>query len=481
MTKILEPYGASQSARRFHGTAMLIIVLSYLAVLVIPQRSYDIYLAYGRAAIIAAAAIYFWNYRLSGGIEVRLVIYYAAWVLISRILNTDYYLQNELDLVITRFLCAVVLPVGVILEREERERLLDVLIAVSGAFFLVGALLGIYACVFGVYFYVGPESTSFGIDSSYLLDYFYYVVAFGTNRTVSAVWFYLELCFMVYEFFKCRNKLWRIPICLAGFVFYLTIGLCFCRSIKFAVCINAAMLVVLGIMGIKKKLSPILKLVLMAAASLAVMVCVYKSFDVLNSGLAAIYNSMDVQIERTSDAFMMPEYFDTVENGQTLADTRDLGKSVSNMSLRGEIFASVIPTMKLDPMRLVIGKYSSKIMDIPRQFMSYPFFHMHNYLIQVLMLTGILGFALVLVFSVLIVVKCIRYFFSSDEKATLHSKMLIMPLAGYFMYGMMEVLMFTLSADDRAPTDFRELVFFLLCGIFLGYYKEVFPGKKKNV
>ena len=177
---------------------------------------------------------------------------------------------------------------------------------------------------------------------------------------------------------------------------------------------------------------------------------------------------------------MSPGFRERASGGQVFEDPRDLKKSVSNISQRGEIFASVIPTFKDDPARLFIGKYSNKIMDIPHKYQSHPYYHMHNYLLQTLMLTGLVGLMLVLGFTVLMVIKMIRLFFSQHPEATLAVKTLTLPLSGVFVYGMFEIVLFTQSADERAVTDFRELFFFLLAGIFLGYYYEIFPPRKKG-
>ena len=96
------------------------------------------------------------------------------------------------------------------------------------------------------------------------------------------------------------------------------------------------------------------------------------------------------------------------------------------------------------------------------------------------MLTGIVGFLLALAFTVLMVIKMIRLFFSRHPHATTAVKTLTLPLSGIFIYGMFEIILFTASADDRSVTDFRELFFFLLAGIFLSYYYEIFPAKKRS-
>ena len=480
--QILQPGAGERAFRRTLAFFAAAFLLFYMVVPVAPLRWHDLYVAYGRGAIFAMAGIYFFVCRLRGKIEVRLVVYYTIWVFVTRLLNTDLYLQNELDLVISRILCCVILPVGLLLEPEERLRLLDVIAVCAGLFYLVTALLGLYACIFGVYFYVPPENVVFGIDDNSLFyTNFVYIIAWETIRNISAVWFYLALCMMLYAFSRVRSALLRVPIALAGFVFLLAIAFCRCRTINFAVSFNAAMLVLLW--GIpfwrKKKSAP--RAVLAAILVLAAIPAMYKSFDLLTAGAAKLYNAMDVQIERTADAYMGTTYLEETADGQNFEDPRALKDSLSNLSNRAEIYASVLPTLREDPTRLLIGKLSSKIMLIPRKYLSYPYFHMHNYLLQVLMLTGLPGLALVLAFSLLLIWRAVRLFFS---KAPTTVKLLVLPVSGILFYGLFEIILFTQSADNRALTDFRELFFFTVAGIVLAYSYEFSPaggGEKSGV
>ena len=456
------------------------LILFYLVCPAAPLRWADLYASYGRTAIIAMAAIYFFRARLSGVIEVKLVLWYAIWLFLTRLFNTDLYLQNEYELVVSRVLCGVVLPLGLILEEKERRVLLDIVIAVAGAYYFVTALLAVFACVFGVYFYLPPEGVVFGIDNSFYGNSFAYIVAWETSRTIAAVWFYLGWGMMAYEFFHCKNRLWRIPICLAWFVFHLAVAFCFCRSIKLAISINTAMLMILlGIQWFRKK-KPALRLALIALIAALSLVLCYKSFDWLNAGTAAVYNSLDVKIERIADQFMGEDYRERTADGQDFEDTRDLGESLTNMSRRSTIYKSVIPTLKADPMRLLIGKYSSKLMDVPHMFQDFPYWHMHNYLLQVLMLTGLVGLLLAAAFSVSLVVRMVRLFFTDNPGADLSIKVLTLPLSGVLIYGMFETILFTASADERALTDFRELFFFLVAGMVLAWSYELAPAKKRR-
>ncbi len=454
------------------------LLFFYMVCPVAPLRWSDLYASYGKTAIIAMAAIYFFHARMKGVIEVRLVIYYTLWLFLTRLFNTDLYLQNELDLVISRILCCVMLPVGLLLEPKERRVLLDVVIAGAGAFYFVTALLGLFACIFGVYFYIPPENVVFGINTPFYQSEFSYIVAWQTNRTISSVWFYLAWCMMAYEFFRCKNRLWRIPICLAWFVFHMAIAFCHCRNIKLAASVNAAMLAILLGMHLFRTRPAVLRTALATILAAASLLLCYKSFDWITAGTAAVYNAMDVKIERTSDEFMAQSFREANADGQVFEDSRDLKESITNMSRRSNIYASVIPALRDEPMRLLIGKYSSKLMDGPHKYQDFPYYHMHNYLLQVLMLTGVIGLLLTAAFSVLLVIRMVRLFFS--PQAEISVKLLTLPLAGVLIYGMFETILFTASADQRALTDFRELCFFLLAGMVLAWSYELAPGKRRS-
>lgn len=461
--------------RRRHALAVLAILCFYMLCPVAPERWGYLYESYGKFVIVAVAAIYFMRRGIRGSAEVKLVVWYAIWLFVTRLLNTDYYLTNELDLVLSRVLCCVVLPTGMLLDGGERARLLDLMAAVLGLFYLAAALLSIYACFFGTYFYIPPEGVVFGIDYP---DYFNHLVILNTNRTLSAIWLYIAWCLMTYEFFNCRGRLWRIPIVLAWLVFLVAIALAYSRTVKLAVGVNLAMLLLLWGMRSLRIRSRALKGLALAAMLLLTVPAVYKGFDLVTGGMSSLIVLVGADEDRPSDEFIN---YREAEHG--LSDPRTISDSASAESARSQIYRSFLPTLRQDPLRILIGKYSDKLMDIPHTMMIYPFTHMHNYLLQTFMLTGAPGFLLVLAFSVLMVWRCVRLFFSKAAAATTAVKSLVLPVTGLFMYSMLDVLMFTGSPDLRSmTTDVRELFFFLICGVVLAYSYELYPDRpgKRN-
>ena len=164
-------------------------------------------------------------------------------------------------------------------------------------------------------------------------------------------------------------------------------------------------------------------------------------------------------------------------SGVDFSDDRDLKEDISNLSERTQIFASFIPTLKTDPKRILIGSFSDKLMNIPNSFIDFPvpFTHMHNFLLQVFMLTGLPGFLLVVCFCILLVLRMIHLFFTRDQRVSLAEKTLTIPLAGILLYGMFEIVIFTSCSDTRAPTDMRELSFFIIAGMVLGCSHDILP------
>ena len=305
---------------RFHAFMTAALLVFFMVSPAAPEHWSALYSVYGRCAIIAMLALYFWKCGLRGTVEVKLVIWYAIWLFVTRLLNTDYYLENEFDLVLKSFLCAAVLSTGLVLDSAQRRHFFDIVIAIVGGFYFIVAILAITACFLGIYFYIPPENIPFGIESYYMYAAFYFIAPFGTNRTISAVWFYIASCLMVYEFLNCRRKLWRIPIVFAWLVFYIAVALAFCRSIKLAMCVNAAMLVILGGMKLIKMKSNTLKALLIAVLALVSMPLVYKSFDLTVSATQAAYDWLDPDVERISDPYVgrgqVQEFGDTRERFQ---------------------------------------------------------------------------------------------------------------------------------------------------------------------
>lgn len=448
----------------FHTWAVFIIFCFFMLCPVAPYRWNDLYdFFYGRNFIIITLALFFFMGRLNHRLEVNLVIFYALWLMATRFLNGDHYLTREPDLILTKFLCAAMLALGPMLDKEGRRRFLNFFCAAVGIFYFVSGALAIVVDLLGTHIYLPPENVLFGLEEEWHL---HYINVFNTNRTISSLWFYIAFCMMLYQFFACRNKLWRIPIAIAGLLFYVAISLAFSRTVKMICAVSVAMLAMLlalKYLPLKKLWQKAAVLVLCAALFLPLTL---KSFDWTASLMTDVSSLLISETTDGADAA-----------GVDFSDNRDLGKDISNLSERKQIFASFIPSLKLSPRRIFVGCFSDKLMSIPNLFIDFPipFLHMHNFLLETFMLTGLLGFLLVVFFCLRLLLRMLHLFFTSDQRVSLADKVLTIPLAGILLYGMFEVVIFTACSDRRAPTDMRELSFFIIAGMVLACSYEVLP------
>ena len=96
--------------------------------------------------------------------------------------------------------------------------------------------------------------------------------------------------------------------------------------------------------------------------------------------------------------------------------------------------------------------------------------HYHNFLFQLLIVTGLPGLLLAGAICLLLVVKTIKLFFSKDTRASLAVKTLCLPVTASLIYYLFEVSLFT-------EIDVRPLYAFLFFGLLLGFYHDLYPRK----
>ncbi len=453
---------------RWHAVLVFLVFCFFMVCPVAPERWADLYTFYGKTLVVAVIALALYIKGFSFTAEVKLVWLYALWLLISRMLNSDMYMVRESDLVLTKFLCAAVLATGLVLDAGQRRRFMNWFCLAVGLFYFCSGLLAIAVNLLDTYIYIPPEGVLFGLDEPWNL---HYINVFNTNRTISSLWFYIALCLMVYQFFACKRKLWRIPIVIAAVLFYVAIGMCFSRTVKVITSGSVAMLVILlafRYLPMKKLWQQCLTVLLCAALLIPLS---FKSFDWLSSLMSDVSG---ILISETAE--------DGEESsGVDLSDDRDLKEDLSNLSERRQIYASFIPSLKADPKRILIGSFADKLMNVPNTFVDFPipFTHMHNFVLEVFMLTGLPGFLLVAGFCLLLLIRMLHLFFTKDSRISLAEKTLTIPLAGILLYGMFEVVIFTACGDRRAPTDMRELSFFIIAGMVLGASHDILPRLPK--
>lgn len=430
---------------------------------------------------------YYFFRRLRDGIEQKLVAAYAVWFFITRLLLGDFWLRQnmEFDVVCELAVSSVILPVGKLLDGEGRRKVLNWLSLGLSIYFFPLGIIGLYAFFARKMIYnpmtgatVAAVTQTSGFDRLNITD---------LNPNISAFLYFLMFFLMVYQFFCCRKKLWRIPAAVSAVVYYLLMVVTFSRNVMITFSVCLAMLVILPVLkaltGRKKWLQALaVALVLVIVVPLGVM-----SFDatadlsskIISANIAgqstvaaptAALESPALGLSPLSAGAAAPAASPTVAE-DAFTDDRDLGEDLMNLAGRDQIFKGAVTSVMQEPLRLLRGALYDHVLDITNKSLKHPHYHYHNYLLQVFGLTGLPGLVLVLVFSVLVAIRMIQVYFSADPRLGLPVKILTIILTGYFLYGMAEIPMFGF-------TDARSYPFFLLAGIFLAYSYEVYPPKE---
>ena len=118
------------------------------------------------------------------------------------------------------------------------------------------------------------------------------------------------------------------------------------------------------------------------------------------------------------------------------------------------------------PRVLLFGSSGGSLMSRTNELLQDTKAHVHNFLLQSLMLAGIPGLLIVLTLLFFLFAAAFRLCFGG--RAPLSSAVLSLPLFATFVYGQFEAGFFNF-------TDARTLFFYLMCGLMLGEYKKYYP------
>ena len=244
-----------------------------------------------------------------------------------------------------------------------------------------------------------------------------------------------------------------------------------------AMCAAVAMLGMLLVLRRLAGKSVRVKAVALAVTAAVLLLASYKGYGLVQaafSRLAAVCTVESVQTE----PFAPAEDAEPAAEAAADSDETEQPAFVENRSLfdltgRTDIWRYGFITLKNDPTVLLRGGLvddymrASNALNPETEYKQ----HMHNFLLDSLMLTGLVGLVLLAVFTVLLVVRMVRLFFAPDTQVGFEKKMLTLPLAAILLENTMEAVIFRY-------TDPISICFFLVAGVFLAYSYELLPEKK---
>ena len=484
-----------EAARQwFYAAGVFALLCFSLLRLIAPQRGADLFDAYGSVLFAVLFGVFLARWGLTSEVCVRLYLVYLVWLLVSRWLNGDVYLFIDRGQVYDNMISFLLFSLGVILSPEGRRRLLNVLTVVYAGFFVLFSLLGLFVAVTNTYIHVPPENVWITIrESGNPLPLLNLLSSF---RLVGAARLFLSWGLLGYQVVRTRKTWLRILLVLGMIVLHAAIALCFSHTIWIALSLCCGMFVLLlGLRGLRMR-SAVLRTLLLAAVSVLAILASYKSLgfilehrETLSAELAPRFAQFYEARERKID----PEYFgiaapepqsaeyeisrssreEIAQSGDIYLETPRGYNQILTLSWRTLIWESVFYCARKNPALLLRGQLSKGLMNTTNNYL-YGVYrlpkqpNMHNSLLQVLMLTGLPGFLVLLAWTLLIVIRMVRVFFSRADAVPFSFAFLTIPMAGVLVFCMMEYELF--PARDSSTE-----VFLLIAGVFLGMYREYFP------
>ena len=443
--------------------------------------------------IFVAAVLY--ARRFCRAIEHRLMLAFLLWFYLTRLMNGDYSLINEYIFLEDLCLMLPLTLLGLSLSAEERRRFLDWFSAVVGGFYF---LLGVVALVLFVRrtILINPvNQISVGVYSS---EGFQRLNLFDVNPCITAYWYLAAFYLMVYQFFACRNRLWRIPIVLAALVDAGVIACTYTRSVKLGIALSLGLLCAYLIGRRIKSSRKLLRLPALFLACLAATLLFYEVSDLGAVGLSRLsYRLYPLQVAQpqaaepaaaegkaTAARFdARPQLLSAKSSVQDLdentpiwvdkvVDPRKWSGNLDRISsARITVWRSAYLALKIDPSVLWRGKLLKDSMTLSNPFTPHNPFHYHNVPLQALMTTGIPGCLLVTALMLIVLWKALRLLFSHDPRIPLAVRTLALPIVGVQFYSLLEIGIYT-------ATDLRALYYYILSGLLLGFYRDFFPKER---
>ena len=426
-----------------------------------------------RYAAFAAAFImlYYVIKRFKDGRGVKILTLYALWVLLTRIISGCFFNEDDLLFSTGMFVCVLSLALAYQFDVKKRQALLNVLTIVFIGIITFVSAIGVYAALIQK-----PVDIDFFGKTLNAADFRYQEGVLrlriaDAHPNISACWVFLCIFLLVNRFFSSGNIIIKLLVVLAIITDYLAMALTNCRTIYMCFAICAGMLAALLVLNRHNYVKTSSKILVLVLSIAVVSPLAYKSVDISLKGINYISMRIAAESEITDGEGIAGEDDTLYENSRgTIWD------DTSTLKPRIIIWKSALETVKQEPLRLVIGSSKEKLTDISNELNVLPGFeivHYHNMFLNILMLTGIPGFIIAIVFLYVLIKKMIILFFSKDTDASLAEKTLVLPLTGYILYGAtLEVLLFT-------EADIRTFAFFLIAGVLLADCRDLRTGEKE--
>ena len=426
------------------------------------------------------------------GTEMRILLVYWLWAVLTRILNGDHTLTESLPRILDLTLMLLCFLPGLVLRGKQRERFLDAFAILVTVYFFVLGLLSVYAAVSGKVLH-NPLEVEGGTIACYSTPSGRRLFVLGLHPNSVAGKFLISYCLLVYLFLKNRNLFFRSWGVLAAVLDYTVIALTLSRNGQTFLSLCMALTISIAILPLLREKKQLKR----GAAFFAVLILLtplfYQGFeparrciwsmrerffpsenaevaaaentsgeaDDYNAVFLAAHASFAVQISETAQGTnQIVAYAARESENNYQADDRGYLESG-----RTEIYRSAIISLKEEPWRLLIGSSHEHYMDISHATIRERAVNFHNMILEIVNLYGLPGLALVIWFYIILSQKMLWMVFEQNQEFTPSQKMLVLPVVGLTGHYMLEAGAFT-------DINFRVGSLFLAMGMLTGIVYE---------
>ena len=496
------PSGKLHIERRGVWTVTVFLLICYYMLL--PANLYHIETVqntyYLCVVPVLVAAVFFFR-RFCDGAEYKLLFAFWIWFWFSRALNGSPLLGQDFRVFFDLSLMMPFFAFGSAMTKAERVRFLDWLSAVIGGFYFSIGLIALVAFLHRSMYEIPALGGNIGIirEAGYARINF-----FDIHPNISAYWYLISLVLMIYQFFHCSKKLWRIPILLSAVLDLIVIAITYSRSVRLCMALLFGLLASILLLQVLYNKPSFLRMVLTLVVAAFVLVVSYEGSALCADAMATLsYEITDtrpaseakaqsaspaeaVQAENHRSVHPMPLSSGrrevpkavSLSSGLVQSDPRPRSGDLNDLSSnRIEIWRACFQAIDEMPSVLWRGQLCDDVMAITLRIMgpnvpggAPP--HLHNTLLQILMTTGLPGLLLAASFLMLVLYKGFLFLFCS--RFPLDDRILVLSVLAALPHIMVESFLFT-------STDLRTLFFFLMCGILIRVGNEYQKGSGKNV
>lgn len=410
-------------------------------------------------------ALVFFGMSLHSGIYHKRNVYwlgivFIGWFVLSRILNGEFYLQNSWwhvsGLCVTYLL---IFPFAFFLDDSARRRGLAVAAGIFSVAYALLAWISLIGMLRSKNIILPYLESELGVEGFRLYA--------NQHPNGSATLFLIGLMLTLYLFFQYRKRWMIVPAVIMILGFYLGIALTVSRTVMAEFSFGMGLLTALVCLR-RTFRHKWMRIVVTAAAFIAVVGITYASFDFAVDGMTSLQHKDWIS---SAGAQTVTETAPTPDPQMNVV-SRPLIKDVATLTGRTEIWNAAFMLIKERPKTVFIGLLNSELLSELKKYVTIPADHTHNAWLQTFLNMGLPGLALAICFT-LLALRCAWHILLcySDRTTWSEKIMALLPLL-LLVNSIAECVLFV------EMFSYGNMIFFLTLGYMLELEKKLVPASK---